>query len=78
MPAREFEKRWGNNEFAPPEPRDDALFVAVGQARMITAEMIKPGAVVIEKRHPRLVERLADAGETSSIDAVLAEDGHGR
>ena len=29
MPAREFEKRWGNNEFAPPEPRDDALFVAV-------------------------------------------------
>lgn len=26
----------------------DALFVAVGKARMITAEMIKPGAVVID------------------------------
>jgi methylenetetrahydrofolate dehydrogenase (NADP+)/methenyltetrahydrofolate cyclohydrolase len=39
------------------------LYVSVGKAEFVTAEMVKPGAVVIDTGYNRLPDRKGDVGD---------------
>jgi methylenetetrahydrofolate dehydrogenase (NADP+)/methenyltetrahydrofolate cyclohydrolase len=43
--------------------RADILYVSVGKAEFVTAEMVKPGAVVIDTGYNRLPDRKGDVGD---------------
>lgn len=43
--------------------RADILYVSVGKAEFITADMVKPGAVVIDTGYNRLPDRKGDVGD---------------
>jgi methylenetetrahydrofolate dehydrogenase (NADP+)/methenyltetrahydrofolate cyclohydrolase len=43
--------------------RADILYVSVGKAEFVTAEMVKPGAVVIDTGYNRLSDRKGDVGD---------------
>lgn len=43
--------------------RADILYVSIGKAEFITAEMVKPGAIVIDTGYNRLPDRKGDVGD---------------
>ena len=43
--------------------RADILYVSVGKAEFVTAEMVKPGAIVIDTGYNRLPDRKGDVGD---------------